>query len=90
MTTEERAFPIQAHRLGKEQAKVSEAVYMAAYEVYSHVHGVQPALIDLAGRNCRGGFSIGELVAFLYARPFPKAEWRDRVNEAYEGLKGMR
>jgi hypothetical protein len=35
--------------------------------------------------DCRGGFSIGEIVAFLYARAFPRSEWRDRVEEALRG-----
>ena len=84
---DQRLFPIQVGwwRSG-ESAKVPEAVYMAAYEVYSHVFGEQQALIDL-GRNCRGGFGIGELTAFLYARAFPKDEWRLRVDEAFKGAK---
>lgn len=57
---------------------------MAAYEVYAHVYGPQEAMIDLA-RGCRGGFSSGELVAFLYARTFPKEQWRTKVNEAFRG-----
>lgn len=63
---------------------VPEAVYMAAYEVYVHLYGEQKALIE---GNCRGGFGHGELVGFLYARAFPKAEWQKRCDEAYEGMK---
>jgi hypothetical protein len=59
-------------------------VTLAAYEVYCHVFAPQPALI---ADNCRGGFSTGELVAFLYARSFPKDEWKKRVNEAFEGME---
>ena len=62
---------------------VPASVVMQAYEVYTHVFGSQPAMIDLA-RGCRGGFSVGELIAFLYARQFPKAEWAKRVDEALE------
>lgn len=65
-------------------AVVPSEVAFRAYEVYSHVFGPQPAMIDLEGRNCRGGFGIGELIAFLYARSFPKDQWRDRVDEALE------
>lgn len=36
--------------------------------------------------GCRGGFGIGELVAFLYARSFPQEEWSRRFAEACEGL----
>lgn len=86
----DRIFPIQTQsfdRSGKGQ--ISETVYMAAYEVYSHVNGPQAAMIDLEGRNCRGGFGVGELVAFLYARSFPKKEWSDRVDQAFRNMKGL-
>lgn len=63
---------------------IPAAVALRAYEVYCHVHGAQPAMVDLAGKNCRGGFGIGELLSFLYARSFPKDEWEKRVEEAYE------
>ena len=59
-----KQFPIQgSHLLPREQATVPEDVYMAAYEVYCHVYSPQEALIT---GHCRGGFGIGELVAFLY------------------------
>lgn len=61
-----------------------QAVTLRAYEVYTHVYGSQEALIT---NDCRGGFGIGELVAFLYAHSFPKAEWRARVDEALTGFK---
>jgi hypothetical protein len=91
MTAEQRVFPIQTQAVGRrgESGGVPESVYMAAYEVYSHIHGAQPAMIDLEGRGCRGGFSTGELIAFLYARPFPKDQWRDRVNEAFQSMRGF-
>ena len=78
-------FPIQATPRNREQGQVRAEVYRAAYEVYAHVYGEQAALLDL-GRGCRGGFSTGELVAFLYARAFPREEWRTRVDEAVEGM----
>ncbi len=59
---------------------------MAAYEVYSHVYSPQEAMVT---GGCRGGFSTGELIAFLYARPFPKNEWRMRVDEALTGAKDL-
>lgn len=61
-----------------------EVVTLRAYEVYSHVYGPQKALIT---DGCRGGFSTGELIAFLYAYSFPRAEWRARVDEALTGMK---
>jgi hypothetical protein len=58
-------------------------VTLRAYEVYCHVHRPQEALIT---GGCRGGFGVGELIAFLYAYPFPKNEWRSRVEEALRGM----
>ncbi len=63
--------------------KISTAVTLRAYEVYKHCHGEQQALIT---GDCRGGFSTGELVAFLYAHSFPKEEWRKRADEAFRGM----
>jgi hypothetical protein len=59
---------------------------MAAYEVYSHVYGPQEALVT---NGCRGGFSTGELIAFLYARSFPKSEWIARADEAFNGSENL-
>jgi hypothetical protein len=55
------------------------SVTLAAYEVYCHLYGKQQAMIE---NGCRGGFSIGEIIGFLYARSFPKAEWQARFDEA--------
>jgi hypothetical protein len=64
------------------------AVTLRAYEVYAHVFGPQEAMIT---GECRGGFGIGELIAFLYAHSFPREEWRARVDEAFNGFKvGLR
>jgi len=85
MTLPEGMFPIQqSPEFRREQLTVPEPVYMAAYEVYCHVYSPQKALIE---GWCRGGLGIGELVSFLYARKFPKEEWRDKVNEATKGMK---
>lgn len=82
---ERTQFPIQVlPRYTKAgQAHVSAPVYMAAYEVYSHVYGPQKAMIE---GGCRGGFGLGEIIGFLYARGFPKAEWRERVDEAFANM----
>lgn len=70
----------------RERSEVPQAVSLRAYEVYRHVYGEQEALVT--GR-CRGGFSAGELIAYLYARSFPKDEWRQRVGEAMNGMKHL-
>jgi len=75
--------PMQADRPPKE---LPESVALLAYEVYCAIHGSQPAMID-ATRGYRGGFSIREVIAFLYARSFPRAEWERRADEAFAGMK---
>jgi hypothetical protein len=85
--SKERVFPIQTHNVGRREAgQLSESVYMAAYEVYCHVHGPQEAMIT---GGCRGGFGVGEIVAFLYARAFPKDQWRERADEAFRNMRGL-
>ena len=66
--------------------QVSKSVALRAYEVYCHLFREQPALIT---DGCRGGFGVGELIAFLYARSFPKVEWRARFDEALKGFSGL-
>lgn len=78
-----KLMPIQCTTRNRAPPTAPEPVYMAAYEVYCHVYGPQQAMIE---GNCRCGFGIGELVAFLYARGFPKEQWRARVDEAFAGL----
>lgn len=73
---------MQLNRSYQKQGKVPAEVAMAAYEVYCHVYQPQAALVT---GGCRGGFGAGELIAFLYARQFPKSEWRSRVHEAMKG-----
>lgn len=88
--TDTPTHPVQTHaRYGREAARVSQLVTLRAYEVYCHIYGAQEAMIDDPGRGCRGGFGVGELFAFLYARSFPKEEWTMRVDEALKGLKGF-
>lgn len=79
--------PVQTHQTRhRDGSWCPQVVTLAAYEVYSHVYAPQPALIQ---DGCRGGFSTGELIAFLYARSFPKAEWRARVDEAFMGARNL-
>ena len=84
MSDEIKVHPIQYHnnQLGM-QATVPQVVSLRSYEVYSEVYGVQEALVT---GGCRGGFSVGELLAFLYAHSFPRNEWRARVDEAFRGM----
>lgn len=77
--------PVQKPR-NREQAFAPTSMTMAAYEVYCHIYGPQEALVT---GGCRGGFACSELLAFLYARSFPQAEWRKRVDEAFSGMKGL-
>ncbi len=81
-SNEERAFPIQNPHKIRHKSQVPEPVYMKAYEVYSHVFGPQPAIIE---GTCRGGLEVNELIAFLYAASFPQEEWRQRVDLALSG-----
>jgi hypothetical protein len=77
--------PVQT--VDRKGGEITSAVTLRAYEVYCALHGDQPALVDLKGRNCRGGFGTGELIAFLYARSFPREEWRKRADEAFDGMR---
>lgn len=77
-----KLHPVQTvdHKGGKLRTEVT----LRAYEVYCAAYGEQKAMIE---GHCRSGFSTGELIAFLYARSFPKSEWYERVNEAFEGME---
>lgn len=66
--------PVQPCEIRKLPAEVTAR----AYEVYHHLYSGQ----TLGRLNERGGFSVGEIVAFLYARSFPKEEWEARAEEA--------
>ena len=48
------------------------SLHLEAYAVYCKKWSPQPALIDLEGRNCRGGFHVNELDEFIPG-------WRDRL-----------
>lgn len=86
MTQEVQTHPVQTHSHRRGPAKAPTAVTLRAYEVYCHVYSPQEALVT---GECRGGFSLGELVAFLYAHSFPKPEWRARVDEAFRGMENL-
>lgn len=83
--SEVKTHPVQNNsRHRRTGSKAPQSVTLRAYEVYKHVYAEQEALIT---DGCRGGFSVGELVAFLYAHSFPKEEWRQRVDEAFAGME---
>ncbi len=83
-TTEIATHPVQTKQgFRRDGARCRTEVTMAAYEVYVHCYGEQKAMVT---GDCRGGFSAGELIAFLYAKPFPKKEWSARVDEALRGM----
>lgn len=71
---------------GRGVPRINSKVTLLAYEVYCHVYRPQPAMVE---SGCRGGFSAGELLAFLYARTFPKSEWRARFDEACKGMENL-
>ena len=82
--SEIETHPVQLPYRCPDKAMCPKVVTMAAYEVYCHVYGPQEAMVT---GSCRGGFSVGELIAFLYARSFPKEQWHKRVDEACRGMK---
>lgn len=80
-----KTHPVQkSHLIPRESAVCPTVVTLRAYEVYCKVYSPQPALVT---EGCRGGFGLGELVAFLYAHSFPEKEWKMRVDEAFRGMK---
>lgn len=80
MVAEPTKHPVARHT----PIRIPAAVALRAYEVYCERYAPQEAMITGA---CRGGFSGGELIAFLYAHSFPKEEWARRVDEAFEGME---
>ena len=79
--------PVQWSRKNEKQKSfLTSDVTLRAYEVYSRLYGKQEAMVT---GGCRGGFGVGELIAFLYAHTFPEEEWRARVEEALEGMQNF-
>lgn len=81
-----QVHPVQNHYRPHAKHACPAVVTLRAYEVYCHVYGEQTAMVT---GGCRGGFGAGELIAFLYARSFPKDEWKRRVEEAFTGMTGF-
>lgn len=78
--------PVQTRQAIHQSARCTQSVTMRAYEVYCALFGPQDALVT---GNCRGGFGVSELIAFLYAYPFPRSEWKTRVDEAFRGMSQL-
>ena len=60
--------PVQGYQQG-----IPWAIHLEAYDAYVKRWSKQTALIDLKGRNCRGGFHVDELDTLVPG-------WRDRVS----------
>ncbi len=60
--------PVQGYAAG-----IPWEMHLRAYDAYCKRWGPQPALIDLQGRNCRGGFDTIELDGFIPG-------WRDELS----------
>ena len=86
MEIETHPVQVPARYNRRDPSRIRKEVALKAYEVYKHVYGEQEALIT---EDCRGGFSTGELICYLYAHTFPKQEWRQRFNEAIKGMKNL-
>jgi hypothetical protein len=77
--------PVQ-NRKAHLAARCPQVVTMRAYEVYCSVFRPQEGMVT---GDCRGGFGVGELLAFLYARSFPQKEWSERFEEALRGMENL-
>lgn len=86
MTDKIETHPVQNPSDRNRPSRAPVVVTMRAYEVYCYLYGPQEAMVT---GGCRGGFGAGELIAFLYAHSFPKAEWRDRFDEAVRGAENL-
>jgi hypothetical protein len=65
----EKIAPVQGYAGG-----IPWSMHLRAYDAYCKKWGPQPAMIDLEGRNCRGGFAADELDEFIPG-------WREELSE---------
>ena len=86
MMADVATHPVQTRAPIHHSARVPTVVSLRAYEVYCAMYGPQEALIT---GECRGGFSAGDLIAFLYAHSFPRQEWKQRFDEALTGMEQL-
>lgn len=56
----EKRAPVQGYSAG-----IPWDMHLRAYDAYRKRYGPQKSLIDLEGRNCRGGFHTDELDEFI-------------------------
>ncbi len=70
--TDDKRAPVQGFSGG-----IPWSMHLRAYDAYCKKWSPQPALIDLEGRNCRGGFATKELDEFIPG-------WREEVSEIYQ------
>lgn len=82
--TKVETHPVQTR--GTRGGRCPKVVTMRAYEAYCEVFRPQEALVT---GDCRGGFGTNELIAFLYARTFPRSEWDERFHEAMRGAENL-
>ena len=76
--------PYQARQGVRGVGTIPWDMHMKAYEVYSYIASPQKAMIE---GGCRGGFGTLELLAFLYARSFPKDQWEAKVKESFRDFR---
>lgn len=82
MSDEIQVHPVQINTGYGRRGLMPAVVTRKAFEVYDYIHYGT----TLTRMNERGGFSTGEIIAFLYARQFPRQEWSKRVTEALVGM----
>lgn len=63
----DKIAPVQGYSPG-----IPWELHLRAYKRYCELYGEQHALIDLRGRNCRGGFHVNELDIFI-------PNWREEL-----------
>ena len=63
--------PVQGYAQG-----IPWSLHLKAYNAYCKKYGPQEALVNLEGRNCRGGFSTSELDVFIPG-------WREELSELH-------
>jgi len=76
MTDKEKRAPVQGFSAG-----IPWEMHLRAYDAYCKEYSPQPALIDLEGRNCRGGFGVNELDRYIPG-------WREELSRTNE-LEGL-
>lgn len=65
----DKIAPVQGYADG-----IPWSMHLRAYDAYCKKWSPQPAMIDLEGRNCRGGFGVKELDEFIPG-------WREELSE---------